>query len=148
MNEERKMGITEQEIKNNIRDNEELIELYQRQKNEIEEQISSLECLKNKFITLQTSFGIKQDVRKAGLVGIVPKMSQIKIASRYYSGMNDLLNSGEFNNAYNSLSDAKAIIVREQDRLYTQLDDVTGKIYSREQRIEYWRKQLRNIRYR
>lgn len=142
------MGITEQEIKNNIRDNEELIELYQRQKNEIEEQISSLECLKNKFITLQTSFGIKQDVRKAGLVGIVPKMSQIKIASRYYSGMNDLLNSGEFNNAYNSLSDAKAIIVREQDRLYTQLDDVTGKIYSREQRIEYWRKQLRNIRYR
>lgn len=142
------MGITEQEIKNNIRDNEELIELYQRQKNEIEEQISSLECLKNKFITLQTSFGIKQDVRKAGLVGIVPKMSQIKIASRYYSGMNDLLNSGEFNNAYNSLSDAKAIIVREQDRLYTQLDDVTGKIYSREQRMEYWRKQLRNIRYR
>lgn len=148
MNEERKMGITEQEIKNNIRDNEELIELYQRQKNEIEEQISSLECLKNKFITLQTTFGIKQDVRKAGLVGIVPKMSQIKIASRYYSGMNDLLNSGEFNNAYNSLSDAKAIIVREQDRLYMQLDDVTGKIYSREQRMEYWRKQLRNIRYR
>lgn len=148
MNEERKMGITEQEIKNNIRDNEELIELYQSQKNEIEEQISSLECLKNKFITLQTTFGIKQDVRKAGLVGIVPKMSQIKIASRYYSGMNDLLNSGEFNNAYNSLSDAKAIIVREQDRLYTQLDDVTGKIYSREQRMEYWRKQLRNIRYR
>lgn len=142
------MGITEQEIKNNIRDNEELIELYQRQKNEIEEQISSLECLKNKFITLQTTFGIKQDVRKAGLVGIVPKMSQIKIASRYYSGMNDLLNSGEFNNAYNSLSDAKAIIVREQDRLYMQLDDVTGKIYSREQRMEYWRKQLRNIRYR
>ncbi|NLK76336.1 MAG: hypothetical protein GX284_01195 [Clostridiales bacterium] len=142
------MGITEQEIKNNIRDNEELIELYQSQKNEIEEQISSLECLKNKFITLQTTFGIKQDVRKAGLVGIVPKMSQIKIASRYYSGMNDLLNSGEFNNAYNSLSDAKAIIVREQDRLYTQLDDVTGKIYSREQRMEYWRKQLRNIRYR
>ncbi len=142
------MGITEQEIKNNIRDNEELIELYQSQKNEIEEQISSLECLKNKFITLQTSFGIKQDVRKSGLVGIVPKMSQIKIASRYYSGMNDLLNSGEFNNAYNSLSDAKAIIVREQDRLYTQLDDVTGKIYSREQRMEYWRKQLRNIRYR
>ena len=142
------MGITEQEIKNNIRDNEELIELYQSQKNEIEEQISSLECLKNKFITLQTSFGIKQDVRKAGLVGIVPKMSQIKIASRYYSGMNDLLNSGEFNNAYNSLSDAKAIIVREQDRFYTQLDDVTGKIYSREQRMEYWRKQLRNIRYR
>lgn len=142
------MGITEQEIKNNIRDNEELIELYQSQKNEIEEQISSLECLKNKFITLQTSFGIKQDVRKSGLVGIVPKMSQIKIASRYYSGMNDLLNSGEFNNAYNSLSDAKAIIVREQDRLYMQLDDVTGKIYSREQRIEYWRKQLRNIRYR
>ena len=148
MNEERKMGITEQEIKNNIRDNEELIELYQSQKNEIEEQISSLECLKNKFITLQTTFGIKQDVRKAGLVGIVPKMSQIKIASRYYSGMNDLLNSGEFYNAYNSLSDAKAIIVREQDRLYTQLDDVTGKIYSREQRMEYWRKQLRNIRYR
>ena len=148
MNEERKMGITEQEIKNNIRDNEELIELYQSQKNEIEEQISSLECLKNKFITLQTSFGIKQDVRKSGLVGIVPKMSQIKIASRYYSGMNDLLNSGEFYNAYNSLSDAKAIIVREQDRLYTQLDDVTGKIYSREQRMEYWRKQLRNIRYR
>ena len=142
------MGITEQEIKNNIRDNEELIELYQSQKNEIEEQISSLECLKNKFITLQTTFGIKQDVRKAGLVGIVPKMSQIKIASRYYSGMNDLLNSVEFNNAYNSLSDAKAIIVREQDRLYTQLDDVTGKIYSREQRMEYWRKQLRNIRYR
>ena len=142
------MGITEQEIKNNIRDNEELIELYQSQKNEIEEQISSLECLKNKFITLQTTFGIKQDVRKSGLVGIVPKMSQIKIASRYYSGMNDLLNSGEFNNAYNSLSDAKAIIVREQDRLYTQLDDVTGKIYSREQRMEYWRKQLRNIRYR
>ena len=142
------MGITEQEIKNNIRDNEELIELYQSQKNEIEEQISSLECLKNKFITLQTTFGIKQDVRKAGLVGIVPKMSQIKIASRYYSGMNDLLNSGEFNNAYNSLSDAKAIIVREQDRFYTQLDDVTGKIYSREQRMEYWRKQLRNIRYR
>ncbi len=142
------MGITEQEIKNNIRDNEELIELYQSQKNEIEEQISSLECLKNKFITLQTTFGIKQDVRKAGLVGIVPKMSQIKIASRYYSGMNDLLNSGEFYNAYNSLSDAKAIIVREQDRLYTQLDDVTGKIYSREQRMEYWRKQLRNIRYR
>lgn len=142
------MGITEQEIKNNIRDNEELIELYQSQKNEIEEQISSLECLKNKFITLQTSFGIKQDVRKSGLVGIVPKMSQIKIASRYYSGMNDLLNSGEFNNAYNSLSDAKAIIVREQDRLYMQLDDVTGKIYSREQRMEYWRKQLRNIRYR
>ena len=148
MNEERKMGITEQEIKNNICDNEELIELYQSQKNEIEEQISSLECLKNKFITLQTTFGIKQDVRKAGLVGIVPKMSQIKIASRYYSGMNDLLNSGEFYNAYNSLSDAKAIIVREQDRLYTQLDDVTGKIYSREQRMEYWRKQLRNIRYR
>ncbi|WP_216554506.1 hypothetical protein [Roseburia sp. MSJ-14] len=59
-----------------------------------------------------------------------------------------MLNSGEFNNAYNSLSDAKAIIVREQDRLYTQLDDVTGKIYSREQRMEYWRKQLRNIRYR
>lgn len=142
------MGITEQEIKNNICDNEELIELYQSQKNEIEEQISSLECLKNKFITLQTTFGIKQDVRKAGLVGIVPKMSQIKIASRYYSGMNDLLNSGEFYNAYNSLSDAKAIIVREQDRLYTQLDDVTGKIYSREQRMEYWRKQLRNIRYR
>lgn len=142
------MGITEQEIKNNIRDNEELIELYQSQKNEIEEQISSLECLKNKFITLQTTFGIKQDVRKVGLVGIVPKMSQIKIASRYYSGMNDLLNSGEFYNAYNSLSDAKAIIVREQDRLYTQLDDVTGKIYSREQRMEYWRKQLRNIRYR
>ena len=142
------MGITEQEIKNNIRDNEELIELYQSQKNEIEEQISSLECLKNKFITLQTSFGIKQDVRKSGLVGIVPKMSQIKIASRYYSGMNDLLNSGVFYNAYNSLSDAKAIIVREQDRLYTQLDDVTGKIYSREQRMEYWRKQLRNIRYR
>lgn len=38
--------MTEQEIKSNIRYNEELVESYQGQMRELEEQISSLECLK------------------------------------------------------------------------------------------------------
>lgn len=137
--------MTEQEIKSNIRYNEELVEPYQGQMRELEEQISSLECLKNKFTTLQTNFGSRQDARKRCLSSVSSRVSQIKIASRYYSGMNDLLNGTEFINAYNGLEDAKGTITRELDRIYMQLDDLSGKLNYRTQRITYWRTQLRNL---
>lgn len=72
----------------------------------------------------------------------------MKIASRYYAGMNDLLNGSEFMNAYNGLSDAKDTIVREIDRIYTQKDDLTGELNYRKQQITYWETQLRKLQYR
>ena len=138
----------EQEIKNNIRYNEELIESYQSQKRAFEEQINSLECLKSKFITLQTNFEIRQDVRKRGLLGVSEKISQIKIASRYYNGMSELLNGREFVNVYDGLTDVKNMINREINKIYMDLDEVSAKINNRTQRISYWRTKLRNIQYK
>lgn len=140
--------MTEQEIKNNIRYNEELIESYQSQKRAFEEQISSLECLKSKFITLQTNLEIRQDVRKRGLLGVSEKISQIKIAARYYNGMSELLNGREFVNVYNGLTDVKNMINREINKIYMDLDEVSAKINNRTQRISYWRTKLRNIQYK
>ena len=115
---------------------------------ELEEQISSLECLKNKFTTLQTNFGSRQDARKRCLSSVSSRVSQIKIASRYYEGMNDLLNGSEFMNAYNGLDDAKSIIAGELNRIYTQLDDLSEKLNYRTQRITYWRTELKKLKYK
>ena len=69
----------------------------------------------------------------------------MRIASRYYSGMNDLLNGTEFMNAYNGLSDAKDAIVQELNKIYTKKDDLSGELNYRKQRITYWKTQLKNI---
>lgn len=137
--------MTEYEIRNNIRYNEELVDDCQSKIRELEEQIDSLECLKSKFLTLQTNFGDRQDARKRGLSGIFNKTGQMRIASRYYSGMNDLLNGTEFMNAYNGLSDAKDAIVQELNKIYTKKDDLSGELNYRKQRITYWKTQLKNI---
>lgn len=140
--------MTEHEIKIKIRKNEDMVDSCQSRIRELEEQIDNLECLRSKFSTLQTNFGDRQDIRKRGMSGVFGKTAQMKIASRYYAGMNDLLNGSEFMNAYNGLSDAKDTIVREIDRIYTQKDDLTGELNYRKQRITYWETQLRKLQYR
>ncbi|WP_075718706.1 hypothetical protein [Roseburia sp. 499] len=140
--------MTEYEIRSKIRRNEDMVDSYQSQIRELEEQMEDLEYLRSKFSTLQTNFGNKQDVRKRGLSGVFAKTAQIKIASRYYSGMNDLLNGTEFMNAYNGLSDAKDTIVRELDKIFTQREDLTRELNYRKQRITYWETELRKLQYR
>ena len=123
-----------------------MVESYENQIKTLEEQVNNLENLKSKFITLQYNFGARQDVRKKYLAGVSSKTAQIKTASQYYSGMTDLLNSSEFLNAYDGLSDGKDAILREQDKLFTQIEDLSAELNNRRQRITYWQTKLRTIK--
>ncbi len=137
--------MTVNEIRNNIRNNENLIEKVHSEKVSIENMISELEQLRTKFDILQTDFGSKQDSRQQGLSMFKQISIGNKIFSAYLSGMTDLLNGTEFNNAYDGLTVAKGKITTKIQELFQELSDCEGRIIYYQNRKNYWEEQLRLV---
>lgn len=99
--------MTPDQIRDNIRYNENLIDQFYSEKTSIEEKIEELEQLRGKFSTLQNSFRSKQDNRQQGLSRFSQVSLNNKIFTSYLSGMTDLLNGAQFKNAFDGLTTAK-----------------------------------------
>lgn len=134
--------MTIEEIRSNIRYNENLIDQYSREKRDLEKQISELEALSAKYSGLQSRFGDRQQQRQNRLSFFLSSCLQNQILKRYYNGMNGLLGGSDFNNAYDGLSEAKRIIIQKINQLDDQLDDCKERIAYRRRRRDYWKSQL------
>ncbi len=135
--------MTANEIRDNIRYNENLIDQFYAEKAEIEKKIEELELLRAKFTTLQDNFGSKQERRKQGLSVFAQTTISNKIVPGYLNGMSALLNGAEFNNAFQGLSTAKGKINGKIQELLQELHDCEGRIEYRTDRKLYWQEQLR-----
>lgn len=131
------------EIKSNIRYNENLIDQFYSEKLSIEKKIEELEQLRNKFGTLQSNFAAKQDKRQQGIAGFCKTSVNNKIYSSYLSGMTELLKGKEFNSAYEGLTTAKEKINVKLKKLLNDLYECENKISYRQGRKIYWQDQLR-----
>lgn len=134
--------MTVYEIRSNIIYNENLIEQFTNEKQDLENQICELEMLGAKYSGLQSEFGDRQQQRRNKLSLFLASGLQNKIVQRYYNGMNGFLGNADFNNAYDGLSEAKRIINQKISQLDQQLDDCEGRISYRRNRRDYWRSQL------
>lgn len=136
--------MTISEIRSNIRYNENLIEQYSQEIKNLENQISELEALNEKYSNLQSEFGNRQQQRKNKLSFFLGSSLQNQILEKYYNGMNGLLNGFDFNNAYDGLSEAKSRIIRKINQLDAQLDNCKDMLAYRKTRRNYWKSQLAN----
>ena len=134
--------MTEAEIREKIRYNERLIDQFANEKRGIEKDLEDLEGLRNKFNTLQNKFSSKQEERQGKLSLFLTSSISNTILNKYFNGMNSLLNSKEFNNTYNGLSEAKRKISNELRKLLQELEECEDKIDYRKNRRDYWKRQL------
>lgn len=134
--------MTIEELRSNIRYNENLIDQYSREKRDLEKQISELEALHAKYSGLQSRFGDRQQQRQNKLSFFLSSCLQNQILKRYYNGMNGLLGGSDFNSAYDGLSEAKRKINQKINQLDDQLDDCKERIAYRRMRCDYWKSQL------
>lgn len=134
--------MTIEEIRSNIRYNENLIAQYSQEKRDLENQISELEALSAKYSGLQSRFGDRQQQRQNRLSFFLSSCLQNQILKRYYNGMNGLLGGSDFNNAYDGLSEAKRKINQKINQLDDRLDDCKERIAYRRRRCDYWKSQL------
>ena len=110
----------------------------------LENQISELEALNEKYSNLQSEFGNRQQQRKNKLSFFLGSSLQNQILEKYYNGMNGLLNGFDFNNAYDGLSEAKSRIIQKINQLNNQLDNCKDMLAYRKTRRNYWKSQLAN----
>ena len=134
--------MTVEEIKGNIRYNEQLIDQLLREKNKLEAQIDELDALKAKLANLQVSFESKQKYRQQKLSVLPGSGIQNRALTRYYDGMNSLLSGSEFHSAYEGLSESKRAVSKEISNLYQQIDEHEESLLYRKDRLHYWKHQL------
>lgn len=134
--------MTSSEIRNNIQYNENLINQYNAEKRNINNKLDELECLRDKFSTLQNDFGNRQFRRQQNLSIYSSKRLQNKIFASYCTGMGSLLRGTEFNNAYEGLSYAKQKINVKIQELIGDLSSCERKIANANAQKEYWKAQL------
>ena len=134
--------MTVEEIKSNIRYNEDLIDQYIREKRILERRIADFDLLKNKYISFQNAFGEQQQSRQRKLASFLSSNVQNQIVGKFYDGMNGLLFGTDFNNAYEGLTEAKRVINRKITELDQQLDDCKGNLAYRRGRLDYWQREL------
>lgn len=136
--------MTVSEIRSNIRYNENLIEEFSKEKQNIENQINELEKLNEKYEGLRSKFGARQQQRQNKLSLFLSSNLQNSILEKYYNGMNALLVGKEFNNAYDGLAEAKQKIRKKINQLDQQRDDCIDKLTYRKGRLVYWKARLRD----
>ena len=110
------------EIRDEIRYSEAIIDSYSEQIRVLKEDIDRLACLRERLGELQTELEERQSVRKRRLSEFLYAGFRLKIVSKYYSGMEALLSGTEFRRAYDGLAEAKAIVLREENKLREQLE--------------------------
>ena len=135
--------MTVEEIKTNIRYNENLVDEYFIKKKKIESDIFDLEKLRDKFGSLQSNFCERQQKRQLGLAKFTAINVKNKVFNTYYNGMKDLLNGYQFNNANDGLTIAKDKINKQIYRLFDELEECENTIRYRQGRIYYWNNELR-----
>lgn len=134
--------MTVSEIQSNISYNENLINQFYAEKEELETQIEELEQLRSKFSTLQNNFETKQSGRKRALLLFSAANVSNKITPTYYSGMNALLSGSEFNSADEGLSTAVQKINAQLSTLEQSLSTCESNLSYRKARKAYWQAQL------
>ena len=126
--------MTKQEVLDNIRYNENLVNQYQREINsyrnsvnalssaiktlngkidalvvtrkKLEQEISELQALKSKLTTLQESFAQRQSQRVTNFNKHSGLAMGLKLFTSYWNGMKDLLSGQEYRKTYNGLTEA------------------------------------------
>lgn len=134
--------MTSQQIRNTIAANDRSIGQYWNEKRNLENQMNDLERLRNKFNNLQRDFESKQNIRRNRMASFSSKIIKNNIFENYYAGMNDLINSRLFGNAYDGLSEAKNRIWNEIQMLQQRIDKCVDNINYLNQRNEEWRSEL------
>lgn len=137
--------MTEAEIRQNIRYNENLIDQYMADRSNYQREIEELEALKSKYTNLQNDFGNRQQYRRGKLTNFLHTGLQNSIITKYYNGMNELLNGAEFNNAYNGINDAKYKIDQKINEIVQRVYQCDSDITYRRNRRDYWKAQLRSL---
>ncbi len=132
--------MTIEEVRSNIRYNEDLIDQFTAEKNGLYNQIEELEALGGKFTNLQTKFGDMQSARQQKLRSFATISN--KIFSSYLAGMRDLLSNTEFQNTYDGLSTARGKVRAKIEEIARQISDCEEKIRYRREQAQYWRQQL------
>ena len=129
--------MTKQEVQNNIRYNENLVNQYQREINSLNSQvrtlnsrisqlnsqigslnsrkqtlsneIAELQRLKTKLQGLRDNFSARQSKRVSGFNRNTTQVLSVKFIASYISGMRDLLSGQEYRNTYNGLTTAEIL---------------------------------------
>lgn len=134
------------EIKGNIRYNEDLVRSYQKSIQILDSKINELVSLKSKIQSCQRDFSYRERDRKNHLINGFSGRFYFKSITSYTSGMSNLLEGYDYRRAYNGLSEAIKRIDTEIGQLRWQRDVQNEKLLYRRKRIVYWRQQLRYAR--
>ena len=162
--------MTKQEVLENIRYNENLVNQYvgtindlsgrvsdinaeisrynsqltslNTQARELNEQISELNQLKGKCQRLHEDFAGKQASRITKFNANVASLKGTGFISSYVSGMSSLLSGSEYRNAYNGIETAISTICSDLNAKQGRLNEVRNNIASLEQYLESARRNL------
>lgn len=111
-------------IKDELRYSEAIVDSYHEQILALKDDIDRLECLRGRLAALQTELEERQSVRKRRLAEFLHAGFRLKIVSEYYSGMESLLNGTEFSRVYDGLAETKDAVLREENKLRDQMEDL------------------------
>ncbi len=162
--------MTRQEIYNNIRYNENLVNQYLNTINRLnstisdlnsqisnceyqisqlnseirnrQSQISELNQLRNKYQKLQTDFADRQSVRINSFNSNFSRNVNVNFMSSYVIGMRSLLSGNEYRNAYNGISAAIHTISNKIYAIESEIDNLNRSIISSQATINNCRRDI------
>ena len=164
--------MTKQEVRNNIKYNERLVDEFQRKVNtlnkkisdlnsqiksydtkinelrskqkKLKDQIEELEQLKKKFQKLKEDFAARQAARRNKLKSMSNASWGVRFISSYFNGMSDFLDGAEYRRAYNGINSALEEIQKKINGFDSE-EDIAGKqIASAQRSIDSKNKDKRN----
>lgn len=166
--------MTKEEVKQNIRYNENLVNQYQRRLNSLNQQVNSLNStvrqlnaqnndlvsrkkklegelaelgqLKNKVQNLRDEFSSRQTRRMTGYNRNIGSIFTTNFFSSYINGMKSLLSGSEYRNAYNGLSSAVDKVVKKIKEKDREVDSVVKQINDVRRRIDNATLEIRSCR--
>lgn len=136
------MAYTKATIQGNIRYNENLVNSYQNSLQQLNEKINQLQSLKGRLQSCQNDFYSRERARSSQ-VGNGIFSNHPQFFNSFISGMRSLIDGGEFWHKYNALSDAINRVELEIRNLINQANSCSNDLKYRQNRINYWQRQLR-----
>lgn len=116
------------DIRRQIRENENIIGQYQAEIRELNAKIDELELLRNKLSNLQHRFADRQALRRRGVAKFLGNKAGCSVVRKYYDGMSELLTGREYGRAYDGLVEAKANAMKIIRELLDEIEKYEQRI--------------------
>lgn len=166
--------MTKEEVKQNIRYNENLVNQYQRKLNSLNQQLNSLNAtvrqlnsqnndlvgrkkkldgelaelgqLKRKVQGLQDEFSSRQTKRVTGYNRNIGQIFTTNFFASYISGMKSLLSGSEYRNTFNGLTSAVDKVTKKIKEKDREMDSVVKQINDVRSRIDRTNREINSCR--